>query len=248
MNTMAQNIINKINNARRKAFEKTLPQGKTTDDVIKEETEKLKKFLIFLENCIEFIISTEDIMKNKIEEIEINTKQPLEKEQLAKELWVLRYAFLYLLFFEIKFPGNENEIVENNKLINYALNDVLNKNNKSDYLPWILEGFAEYINADELNIKKLKELKSDFAGKVAEKVPLIAFNCTGGRLAGEQHDSVLELVMTTIGEDKKSFCMDDNNALTEEEAGGIKKVIEELKSTREESAKDFFNSLVDDDK
>jgi len=237
MTNLAAKIIKKITNARRKAFEKTLPKGKTVDDAINEEVAKLKKYVIFLENCIEFFFNTEKAIRIKINDIETKTNQEIKQEQLAKEIWILRYAFLYSLFFEIKTPKNENDTVENDKLINHALQNILNKEGKNDYLPWLQDGLNIFID-HPLNYN---DFQSEFPEKIGEKIPLIAFECTGGRLGGESHDGILELIMTTIEKDKKFFLHGDIDALTGEETENVKKVIEDLRETREKAAKDFFN-------
>jgi len=237
MTSLAAKIIKKITNARRKAFEKTLPKGKTVDDAINEEVEKLKGYVIFLKNCIEFFINTEKAVKIKIDDIETQTKQDIKQEQLAKEIWILRYAFLYSLFFEIKTPKNENETIENDKLINHALQNILNKEGKNDYLSWLQEGFNIFIDPP-INYRNFQ---SQFPEKVGERIPLIAFECTSGRLGGESHDSIIELIMKTIEKDKKFFLNGDIDTLTGEETENIKKVIGDLKETREKAARDFLN-------
>ena len=197
--------MKEVVNARRKAFEKTLPEGKTVEDYVKEESEKLKKYVIFLENYTQAILNTEKETETKIEQIEANTKQRLKKEQLVKGLWILRYAFLHLWFSNIKPPKDRDELTENNKLIAHAFQNALDKENKTDYLLWLTKGLAEYIGDNELKSKDLKEFESHFIEQIAEKIPLIAFDCTEGRLAGEQYDSVIELIQTTIENDKKIF-------------------------------------------
>jgi hypothetical protein len=197
--------MKEVVNARRKEFEKTLPKGKTIEDAINEEVQGLKKYLIVLENYAQAILNTEKENETKIEQIEIHTKQHLKKEQLAKELWILRYAFLYLWFFNIKRPKDQKELVENIALITRAFQNVLDNEDKADYLSWLTKGLAEYTGNNQLKFKDIKEFESHFTERVAEKIPLIAFECTEGRLAGEQYDCVIELIQTTIENDKKMF-------------------------------------------
>jgi len=197
--------MKEVVNARRKAFEKTLPEGKTVEDCVKEEAKKLKKYVIFLENYAQAILNTEKETETKIEQIEANTKQRLKKEQLVKDLWILRYVFLHLWFSNIKRPKDRDELTENNKLIAHAFQNVLDKKNKTDYLLWLTKGLAVYIGDNELKSNDLKEFESHFIERIGEKIPLIAFDCTEGRLAGEQYDSVIELIKTTIENDKKIF-------------------------------------------
>jgi hypothetical protein len=238
----ARRKIKEVVNARRKAFEKTLPEGKTYEMAVKEEVKKLRGYLIFLENYIEAIFDTQKEIEAKIEQIKIKTKQNLKEEQLIKELWVLRYAFLHLWFFNVKPPKNKNELMENISLINRAFEDV---KGTTDYLPWLKKGFIEYSGTDQLTIPNLKEFESHVMEKVSEKIPLIAFECTEGRLGGELHDFVIELLMITVMQDKELF-ETGNNSGTTEEAGGIKKVIEELKLSRKKAAEDFFEDLLGD--
>ncbi|MBU0999055.1 hypothetical protein KKG24_01975 [Patescibacteria group bacterium] len=206
-NNIVAKIIKSIKNVRLKAFEKRLPKGKTVEHAINEEIENLKKYMIFLENYIKSIFETEEFVEEKIELITTTTKQFLKKEYLAKELWILRFAFLHLWFFDIKPAKDQNELTENIKLITRAFQNIANRNEKSDYLPWLTKGLSEYINVNALQYSDLRNLESNFTEKVAEKVALIAFESTEGRLAGEQYDFVVELIQTTIEDDKKCFSL-----------------------------------------
>lgn len=104
---------------------KTLPKGKKIEDVVAEESKKLKKYFIFLSVCIEFLVDTEKFLKNRITEIETKTGQKIKVDNFLKEMWVLRYTFLYLAFFKIKPPQNKEDVIENNKLIKYATHILL---------------------------------------------------------------------------------------------------------------------------
>jgi transposase len=207
-----------------------------------KEAERLGKFYVFLKRYIEFLLSTEGEIEAKIKEIKDRTKQNLKDEQLIKELWILRYAALHVWFFDLKPPNNQNEVKENSTLIYRAFQSVLESNEKSDYLSWLDKGFAEYSGANELNFNDLKKFKSHFSEKLAEKVPLIAFECTEGRLGGELHDFVIELIMITIQKDQKAFELSDNVSLTEEEVQNIKNIINEMKPT-EKDFEEFIDSL-----
>jgi len=204
-NNIVAGIIKSIKNARLKAFEKTLPKGKTAEQAINEEVEKLKKYLIFLENYVDSIFNTESAVEEKIELIVTTTKQALKKEYLAKELWILRFAFLYIWFFGIKPPKNQNEVTENSKLIERAFQVISTNRGKTDYLPWLMQGLSEYLRIDQLKFSDFKKIESYFPEKVAEKIATIAFESTEGRLAGEQYDSVVELIQTTVEKDKEIF-------------------------------------------
>lgn len=209
-----------------------------------KEVEKLAKYLIFLKNYVEAIFNTQKEIETRIEQIKIKTKQNLKDEHLIKEIWILRYAFLYLWFFNIKPPKNQNELTENIDLINRAFEDV---KGTTDYLPWITKGFVEYAGINQLTISNLEESKSHVMEKAAEKFPLIAFECTEGRLGGELHDFVIELLMTTITQDNKVFETGNYSDTTEKESGDIKKAIEELRLSRRSAAKDFFEDLAGDE-
>jgi len=208
-----------------------------------KEAEKLGKFYIFLKHYVEFILSTEEEISTKIKEIKEKTNQNLKNDQLVKELWNLRYAALHVWFFDLKTPKNQIEVKENLTLIDRAFQNVLDNYGKTSYFFLFKNGFAEYVGADELNFSNLKNFKNNFSEKFAEKVPQIAFDCTEGRLAGELHDFVIELIMTTVQKDQKAFELDDDVSLSDEEVRNIKHTIESMKPT-EKDFEDFINSLI----
>ena len=111
------------------------------------------------------------------------------------------------------------------ELAKEVLKDFLKENNKLDYLPWLKNGLSEF-DGGELNFNNLKEFRKSFSDKLADKNPHIAFECTEGRLGGELHDFVIELVITTIQEDQTVFSMSDENTLTEEEVQNIRNAFE----------------------
>jgi hypothetical protein len=222
-NTSAANKVEKI------TVEKVI-------DIVKT-TERLEKFYVLIKHYVEFLLSTEDQTIAKIKEIQENTNQNLKDELLRKELWILRYAYLHVWFFDIRTPSNQKEVRENLTLINLVFQRILKDYGKADYFFWLKNGFVEYVGADELNFSNLKNFKTHISEKVAEKIPRIAFDCTEGRLAGELHDFVMELIMTTILEDKKVFLLDDDVSLTDEESQDIVNTINSMKPTE----KDFEN-------
>lgn len=199
-NSFVSKKIREINNARKKAFEKTLPKGKTYEMVVAEEVKKLEKYLIFLINYVQAISDSQKEIKAKIEKMKINTKQQLREEQLLKEIWILRYASLFMWFFCVKEPKNQAEVKENIALINRAFQSV---KSVSDFLPWLKEGLLPFTEGEELKFDNLKKFKSKFPEVFAGKMATIAFECTEGRLTGEQHDSVIDLIKTTIEDDKE---------------------------------------------
>ncbi|MHB8841141.1 MAG: hypothetical protein ACYC56_05010 [Candidatus Aquicultor sp.] len=206
------------------------------------EAEKLGKFYIFLKHYVEYLLSTEKEITSEIKEIQEKTNQNLKDEQLIKELWILRYAALHVWFFNFRTPKNQVEVKENLALIEHAFRNVFDSYGKASYLSWFKNGFVEYAGVDELSFNNLKNFKKNFSEKLAEKVPQIAFDCTEGRLAGELHDFVIELIMTTVQKDQKSFELDDDVSLTDEEVRNIRNTIDSMKPT-EKDFEDFINSL-----
>jgi len=223
-----------VNHGKRITVEKAL--------AFDREAEKLGTFYVFLKHYVEFLLRTEKDIEAKIKEIEESTSQNLKHEQLVKELWILRYSILHIWLFELKPPKNQNEVKENITLINHAFQSVLENNGRFDYLSWLNKGFVEYAGTNELHFSNLKKSKSHFTGKLAERVPLIAFECTGGRLGGELHDFVIELIMTTIQKDQKAFALSDDVSLREEEVQNIRNTINGMKPTQKDF-EDFIDSL-----
>lgn len=209
--------------------------------------EELKPFFALFVHCFKSILASEKEIEQKIKEIQAKTQQNLKEDQLFKELWVLRYVCLHIWFFDLKPPKNKTELSDELLVINSALKSVLKENNKLDYLPWLKNGLSEFSDG-ELNFYNLKDFRKNFSDKLADKIPHIAFDCTEGRLGGELHDFVIELVMTTIQEYQKVFSMSDENTLAEEETQNIKNVIGELKTSREKAGKEFFEDLLGEDK
>ena len=236
--------MKEVVNARRKAFEKTLPAGETLKSTEKKIAKELEADMIFLENYIIALLNCQEEIDKKINKIKIKTKQYLDEEKLKKELWVLRYAFLHLWFFNMKPPKNQNELEVGMSLINHAFQDI---KATSDYLPWLTKGFIEYSGTDQLKFSNLEELKTNITEKGLEKIPLIAFECTKGRLGGELHDFVIELIMTVIMQDKRIFETGDIGVTTMEEIENINSTLEELKLSREQAGKEFFEDLLSED-
>jgi len=209
---------------------------------ISKTYEELKPYFALFLHFFKSVLGSEKEIEQKVKEIQTKTRQNLKEDQLFKELWVLRYVCLHIWFFDLKPPKNKTELSDELLVINSALKSVLKENNKLDYLPWLKNGLSEFAEG-ELNFNNLKDFRKNFSDKLADKIPHIAFDCTEGRLGGELHDFVIELVMTTIQEDQKVFSMSDENTLTEEEAQNIKKAITEMSEDRHKAAEDFMNSL-----
>jgi hypothetical protein len=204
--------------------------------------EELKPYFALFVHFFKSVLGSEKEIELKVKEIQTRTQQNLKEDQLFKELWILRYVCLHVWFFDLKPPKNKTELSDELLVINSALKSALKEKDKSDYLPWLKNGLSEFADG-ELNFNNLKNFRKNFSDKLADKIPHIAFECTEGRLGGELHDFVIELVMTTIQEDQKVFSMTDGNALTEEEARNIKNAIAEMSEARHKAAEDFMNSL-----
>lgn len=237
------------NNKNSNSNSTTSHKGKITAEKVLAVTElanKLEKFAVFLKNYVKIILNTETEIKKKFEELTAKTKQNLLKESLMKDLWILRYVFLHFWFLELKVPENQSELEDNLLLIKWAFKSALGDINKSDYMTWLETGLIEYTGTKELKFSSLQESKSHILEKVSEKMPLMVFNATKGRLGGELHDGVMELIMLTIQQDKKVFETDNNNS-TAEETENIKKIIADLKVSREKAGKEFFDDLLDNE-
>jgi len=213
----------------------------TTEQVLDfaKTYEELKPFFALFVHCFKSMLDSEKEIKQKVKEIQTKTQQNLKEDQLFKELWILRYVCLHIWFFDLKLPKNKTELTDEFLVINSAFKSVLKEKNKSGYLAWLKDGLFEFADG-ELNFNNLKNFRKNFPDKLADKLPHIAFECTEGRLGGELHDFVIELIMTTIQEDQNVFSMSDNSTLTAEEAQNIKNTITEMSETRREVAENFF--------
>lgn len=237
-------IFNWISN--NKKSNQTRSDSKITEkkvfDFVKTYDE-LKPFFALFVHCFKSILDSEKEIKQKIKEIQSKTQQNLEEEDLFRGLWILRYVCLHIWFFDMKPPKNQTELSDELFVINGALKNVLQNRNKSGYLMWLEKGFSEFVNADKLDFNMLENFKASFPNKLAEKIPRIAFECTEGRLGGELHDFVIELIMTTIQKDQKVFSLRDEYSLTEEESRDIKDAISEMNEETNKAAEDFTDSF-----
>ncbi|MFA5750008.1 MAG: hypothetical protein WC895_02185 [Candidatus Shapirobacteria bacterium] len=209
-----------------------------------KEYEKVRKDLVYLNHCVKQLVLNETEIISAIDEIKTRTNQDLEKEKLIKEIWILRYTSFLIWFFNLKQPNKQIDLETQVKLINHSFESILTEYNKAEYLEWFSDGFVEYFGSDQLQLVNLKEIKSHFTNKLAEKLPAIAFNCTGGRLGGELYDSIVELIMETVTRDQKIFNLDDNTSLTNEEINGIKNTVGESDKQSLKAGEDFLNSLI----
>lgn len=249
LDSKVQRIVRRIENARKKAFEKTLPEGTTYEMYVEKEAKKLMKYYAFLANIIEIYFNNQKDINAEIAQIEERTKQQLDKDTLVKELWILRYAYLHLWFLNLLQPKHRNglnlDISPNTSLVFRAFQE--NKNTNS-YLPWLIKGFDYFTDGNQLKFDNLEKLEEHFNKCLSNKIHLIAFNSTGGRLGGEQYDSVVELVMKVVECSRKIFIQGKDVILTNEEVENIKKVIEEMKPSSEDLKdvmEDFKDSITE---
>jgi len=196
----------------------------------------------FLRDYIQYLVNDEKEINKKIEEIKKKTNQNLKVDQLRKEIWILRYTTLHIWFFDLVEPTNQEELDEQTKLINHTFKIILENNSEYDYSSLFSNGLVEYFKTDKLRFNDLMNFKSHWGDKLKEKLVHIPFECTEGRLAGELHDFIVELLMRTIKKDFKSFLMEDNT-LTKEEIEDIKKTIKEAEPTKEETEEALIEAI-----
>ncbi len=204
--------------------------------------EELKPYFALFVHFFKSVLDSEKEIEQAVKEIQSKTQQNLKEDLLFKELWILRYVCLHVWFFDLKPPKNKTELSDELLAINNALKSFLKEKNKLDYLSWLKNGLSEFADG-ELDFNSLKNFRKNFSDKLAEKISHIAFDSTEGRLGGELHDFVIELVMTTIQKDQKVFSMSDDKTLTEEERKNIKNVIAEMSDARQKAAENFMDSL-----
>jgi len=215
----------------------------------KTKIKNLSPYLLLFENHLFIIFHPTNDVNSYIEESKKYIK-PLKikgdkKIQFINELWMLRYASLFNWFLNIKPPKNQRDLEDILVLLESATKQVLNRIEKIDYLPVLKKGVVEY-NINQLTFNNLKEFDSQFTKRVAEKVPLIVFECTGGILGGEQYDDIVGLISIMIETDKKTFLLGKKNPLTEEERKKIHQEIKRASLNKEDITevwKDVLNSL-----
>jgi hypothetical protein len=230
-----------------KASTNNNPRGKITVAkamAFSKEYEKVKKLANYLNHCINQLALNEPKIEAAIEEMKSKTNQEVDKEKLLKEILIVRYSSLFVFFFDFNFPKSQKDLEMYLKLFEHCFESTLALHGKTNYLSWLKMGFAEYAGTDKFEINSLKSVKSSFMQKIAEKIPSIAFDCTGGRLGGELHDSIIELIMTTVQRDQKIFSLSDNTTLTSEETENIKSTIEESGEQSKKAGEEFINELL----
>ena len=206
--------------------------------------EELKPFFSLLVYYFKYVIASEKEVVRKVKEIQTKTGQSLNEDELFKELWIFRFICLHMWFFDLMSPKNETELSDELLVINSALKTVLQENHRLEYLLWLRNGLSDFI-VDELDLKKMDEFKNNFSSDIAEKVTTAAFKCTDGRLAGELHDFVIELFMTTMQQDRKVFDMEDGDDLSEVESTSIENLITELNENTENETSEMLKDFVE---
>ena len=201
--------------------------------------EELKPFFALFVHYFKVLFDSEEKIVAQMKDIQSKTKQDLNEEQLLRELRALRYVSSHIWFLNLRPPMNKTDLDDELLAVDSALKSVLEARNKLDYLSWLKKALAEYSNSNELNFKNLQYFKDNYPEKLSEKITQIPFDVTGGRLGGELHDFVVELLMTTIMQDKKVFLL-DSDAVSADEIRDIKNAIGELQTSRKKAAEDFF--------
>lgn len=209
--------------------------------------QEMKPFFASFLHYFKYILDNEEEIIIKLKEIQTKTGQELKEEELLKEFLILGYTSSHMWFFDIKPPKNQEDLSDELLAINSALKTVLTDRSKLDYMPWLKKGLSEYVGAEELNFNNFESFKENFAENLAQRSTQIAFNSTGGRLGGELHDYIIELIMTTFAKYKKVFLLEDDIDLTKEETENIKTSIDELSISRKQAGKEFFSDLLGED-
>lgn len=174
-------VMKNVVNARREAVEKTLPKGTTIEDAVEKEVAGLGAFLDFLTGYVEYLVKSEPKIKIEIASLKDRTRQNVVEGPFIQEMWVLRYTLAHIWFLNLDSPKHQSALEVNVQLVRKAFQNVLAKNAKSDYLPWLATGFIEYAGNSDFAIRDLKKLQPRFEAKLLEKIPRIAFDATEGR-------------------------------------------------------------------
>ncbi len=199
--------------------------------------DKLPDFLV---SYVQSVLITEPVLEKEIDKIIAERKQKIDKNMLVKDLFVLRYFFTHIWFLGLMQSEQQSNIEANIKLINLTFEKVLKADGKTEYTSWLAKDATKY----NYDIKSITDDPDKMNTLIAEKLPRIAFECTGGRLAGELYNSVIELVMTTIQEDKNIFELKDNTQLTADQKADIHKAIDEMGFSDEEVSDCLIDSVM----
>ncbi len=196
-------IIEEINKHRIKAFEKTLPEGLTYEDVKSELVETLKVYHTWLDHCFKYIFDSEKVIGQQVKEIKSKFEQNVLEELFNKELTIIRCAFVYawLQNFELTDYGKKNNQDTFKSLYNHynhSLENILKLNGRLEDKNWILEGLNKYTSPTKFS-------HDDFIEKAAEGVARIPFESTEGRLGGGLYDGLTLLIQNTIQNDKTTL-------------------------------------------
>jgi len=215
----------------------------------KTKIKNLRQYLLLFENHLTIIFHPTNDVNSYIEESNKYTKSFIikndKKTQFINELWMIRYASLFNWFLNIKPPKNQRDLEDILTLLESVTKQVLNRIEKIDYLPVLKKAVVKY-DINQLTFNNLKERNSQFTKRIAEKIPLIVFECTGGVLGGKQYDDIVGLISIVIETDKKTFILGKKDPLTEEERKKLQQEIKRASLNKEDIAevwKDVLNSL-----
>ncbi len=193
-----KDIIKDIEKSRIEAFKKALPTGKTYEDAKREVMQELQVFFNWLNFCLDLIFKSQSAIEAQITQIKSRHQQNIIENLLSKEVLILRCAFLYAMFFKLQPAKNSQDFSVNTQLFRRSLENTLKRNGRPYDAKLIINEVYQYTTEDNFQSEVFSE-------RVGERVPLIVFESTEGRMAGELYDAITELIQNTIEEDKKSF-------------------------------------------
>jgi hypothetical protein len=193
-----EELIKKIESARIAAFENTLPSGVTYESVKNDLMKRYQANIDWLSFCFDYILNNQVSLDEKINKIKTDYEVNILEDLLSKEVLIMRCAFLYTWFIKSEPAKDDKDISINLKLYHRALQRILKIHNRAQDMTWITEEVDKYIGVGEFDFEQ-------FTSYVGEKMATIAFEATEGRLAGDIYDAVVELIQSTVMEDKSVF-------------------------------------------
>ena len=191
--------------SRRDAFEKTLPKGVSVSDAIQREAASLRVALDSLSRYVRYLIESEQDIKRRITILQIKSGQGADELKIIRPMWVMRYALTHIWLLNRDQPKDQNSLDVDFALVRKAFDMVLSGGENSDYRNWLESDARQYMGGAPLEFQELKTFKSQALQTVAEMVPRIAFEATGGRLGGDLFESIMALAMETVEKDKATF-------------------------------------------
>lgn len=179
----------------------------------------------------------EEGIKEQVEHLAIKTGQKVDLDKFISMLRGLRYAFLLNTFYEFLSP--EKDFTE--REIAFIFYSALKRNVENP--AEIFEIMSKLFGYDPLAQENLKKFTEEFTDRASEAIPHLIFDVTGGRLWGELHDGLLQIVMQTIELDKKKFINASNEPMTEGEYEKVRTAVSKINldnRTPEEIFNDIF--------